>query len=95
MKLRWSLDAMRHRAEIWRYIAADNRAAADEMEQRFEQVAALLSETPKLGRLGRVGGTREFVVHENYRLIYEIENDIIFIITVIHAARLWPPVDSD
>jgi toxin ParE1/3/4 len=95
MKLRWSLDAMRHRAEIWRYIATDNRAAADEIEQRFEQVATLLLETPKIGKPGRVSRTREFIVHENYRLIYEIKGGIIFIITVIHAARLWPPLDND
>jgi len=45
---------------------------------------------PALGRPGRVPGTRELVVHENYLVPYRKKGDTVQIIRVQHVARLWP-----
>ncbi|WP_313517846.1 type II toxin-antitoxin system RelE/ParE family toxin [Brevundimonas sp.] len=45
---------------------------------------------PGLGRVGRVPGTRELVAHQNYVLVYDVVDDQVRILRVLHAARQWP-----
>ena len=45
---------------------------------------------PAMGRPGRVPGTRELVVHENYVVPYRVKDDVVQIIRIQHVARLWP-----
>lgn len=42
------------------------------------------------GRSGRVGRTRELVVHRRYIIIYDIRGDAIRVIRILHTARQWP-----
>jgi addiction module RelE/StbE family toxin len=49
-----------------------------------------LLEHPALGRIGRVKGTRELVLHPNYILIYDVAGDSVRVLRVVHAARQWP-----
>ncbi len=44
-----------------------------------------------MGRPGRVPGTREWVVHRNYMLIYDQTDTEVRILRLLHAARQWPP----
>jgi len=90
----WATEALQDRIEIWDYIVADNPGAAVRMDDLFSDSASRLAEHPKLGRPGKVVGTRELVVHEHYRLVYEISNDTVYILTLIHTARLWPPAKT-
>lgn len=90
MKLVWTPEALQDRVDIWDYIAADSPHAAARMDELFSDWARRLTEHPKLGRPGKVPGTRELVVHEHYRLVYEIDSDTVWILTLIHTARLWP-----
>ena len=89
MKLYWTLEAIADRDAIFDYIEADNPAAALALDELFSEKAERLTDHPKLGRLGRVDGTRELVVHENYILIYDIAGDLVRILRVLHAARRW------
>ena len=43
---------------------------------------------------GQVPGTRELNPHRSYRLVYEIAGDTVWILVLIHTARLWPPLHS-
>ena len=90
MKVFWSTEALQDREDIWNYIAQDNPIAAAEMDALFSAAASLLSEQPFLGKAGKIHETRELIAHENYRLVYEIHNEIIWILTLIHTSRHWP-----
>lgn len=61
------------------------------MDELFSESASRLTEHPKLGRAGKVPGTGELVAHEHYLLVYEINNETMWVLTMIHTARLWPP----
>ena len=47
---------------------------------------------PKIGKTGKILGTRELIPHENYRLVYEINEGKVWVLALIHTARQWPPV---
>lgn len=91
MKVIWTLEAEQDRDDIWNYIAADNPLAAVDMDELFSDAAARLATYPMLGRPGGIPGTREFISHENYLLIYEISQETVWILALVHVSRLWPP----
>lgn len=92
MKLAWTRTAAAERREIRAYIAQDNPTAALALDELFTEKAARLVEHPSLGRPGRVSGTREPIVQPNYLLIYDVDGDLVRILSVLHAAKLWPPM---
>lgn len=94
MRVLWTPEALQDRNDIWDYIATDNPRAAARMDELFSDAASRLSEHPKLGRPGKIPGTRELIAHESYRLVYEITDDTVWILTLIHTARLWPTARS-
>jgi len=65
--------------------------AALELDELFAHKASYLLDHPRLGRSGRMPGTRELVVHRSYILIYELAGQQVRILRVLHGARQWPP----
>ncbi len=94
MKLIWTEPALADRDHIVRYIATDNRNAAIKIDTLMDETAESLFHAPQKGRLGRVEGTRELIMHRNYILVYgyDIENTTIYIVAVLHSAQQWPPL---
>jgi toxin ParE1/3/4 len=90
MKLIWSPEALQDRIDIWDYISSENPSAAIRMDELFSQSVFKLTQHPKLGRPGKIKGTRELIIHENYRLVYEIQNDAVWLLALVHTSRLWP-----
>lgn len=88
MKLVWARLASADRNEIREYIAQGNPAAALALDELFSEHASRLVDHPGPGRPGRVAGTRELVVHQNYILIYDTVSDLVRVLRVLHAARL-------
>ncbi len=86
----WKPTAIADRKSITAYIARDNPMAAIEMGDMLIEKAAQLDQHPRLGRIGRVKGTRELVAHPNYILIYRIVGKVVEVLRVKHAARKWP-----
>jgi addiction module RelE/StbE family toxin len=89
--VRWSDEAERDLLEIHDFIAQQNPAAADRMQALFSRAVKSLQDHPLIYREGRVSGTREIVVHPNYVLIYRIADDAVWIVSVLHSARRYPP----
>jgi addiction module RelE/StbE family toxin len=87
----WTAEAEQDRADIWDTIAADNSGAAVRMDELFSNAAARLAAYPKMGGTGRISGTRELIPHESYRLVYEIDEDTVWVLALVHTARQWPP----
>ena len=91
MDLFWTHEAIADRVGIYDYIEADKPTAALALDEIFAEKALLLIHHPNLGRKGRVMGTRELVVHPNYLLVYDVADERVRILRVLHAAMQWPP----
>ena len=91
MKVIWTPEAQKDREDIWEFIAKENPFAATMMDELFSEAAARLSEHSMLGKAGQIAGTRELFPHESYRMAHEIGGDSVWKLTLVHAARQWPP----
>ncbi len=88
MKVRWTSPASRDLQRIGDYIAADSPSAAARIVTRITQWAAKLAETPYVGRIGRVHGTRELVITGTpFVLAYQLRAEDVEILAVFHGAR--------
>ena len=91
MRIVWSPTAMRHLAEIRRYIGRHNPKAAGSTAAAVRKAVTDLSDFPGLGRAGRVPETRELVVSGTpYIVPYTVRGDVVEIHAVLHGARKWP-----
>ncbi|WP_373746538.1 type II toxin-antitoxin system RelE/ParE family toxin [Neisseria dentiae] len=86
----WRDTALEDLLQITDYIWERNPVAGVEMEDLLTGSAQQLSGAPYIGRVGKISGTREFVAHPNYILVYKIEIGEVHIIRVLHARREYP-----
>ncbi len=91
MRVFWTSAAEQDRAAVMDYISQDNPLAACQMDELFAQAAGRLEDHPKLGKPGQISGTHELTPHESYRLVYEVQDDAVWILALVHTARRWPP----
>jgi toxin ParE1/3/4 len=88
---RWLRRALRDLDDVYAYVAADNPAAAGRLVEQIEEGVQRLSRHPRMGRVGRVPGTRELVIAGTpFLVVYLLEADRAVILTVLHGARRWP-----
>ena len=91
MRLVWSPQAVRDADDLTAYIARDNPVAAIEVRDRIEQLVEGLLDYPRMGRPGRVPGTRELVISRTpYLVAYRVAGDTITVLRVLHGAQRWP-----
>ena len=91
MHIRWTEPAADALDSLQDYIAKDNPRAAFEVAQRIGHAVSQLEEHPGIGRLGRVRGTYELVIHDlPYIVPYRIKKQEIHILSVYHTSRKWP-----
>jgi addiction module RelE/StbE family toxin len=90
LRLEWKELARDDLNQIIEHIADDNPDAAATLADDIEAKAARLPEHPELYRAGRKKGTREMVVHPNYIVIYRVQETVVEILRVKHAAQQWP-----
>jgi toxin ParE1/3/4 len=87
MALKWTKTALRTIDEIAEYIAQDNPARASSFVKELRQSTEKLASFPGMARAGRVHGTRELVIHENYLAIYRVRADDVEILRIHQVAR--------
>ena len=91
MKVRWTRPALDDLEAIGDYVAKDNPGAAARLVARILDHVEALSEHPEMGRIGRVPGTREFVVNDTpFFVPYRIRGNEVEVLAVFHGARRWP-----
>jgi toxin ParE1/3/4 len=97
MRVRWTDPAQTDFLEILGYIARDNPPAAERIGRRLLSAIDGLAAQPRLGRPGRIAGTRELVIPRlPYIAIYRIVETApaamsqVEVLRVLHGARRWP-----
>jgi len=88
----WSTAAIADLARLRAYIAEDDPAAAQRVALHIvHNVETLLPTNPRIGRPGRVPGTRELVIPKTPFIVpYRIMDSTIEVLRVYHGARRWP-----
>lgn len=82
---------MSDRAGIQSYIWPASAQAARSIDRRIVERAQQLRRFPRLGRPGRIEGTRELVVPPTpYVIAYRIDGQTVRILRVIHGMMRWP-----
>ena len=92
--IRWSRPALFDYSEIIGRIRDANPPAAARIRQLIKDRLSLLATMPRMGRTGRVAGTRELVLSGTpYLVIYELRepDNQIYVLRLLHGARRWPP----
>lgn len=89
-ELQWNALAVEDAENILNYISERNAKAALELVDGIESKVGALQIQPKMGRVGRVEGTRELVVHKNYIVVYKDDPSKVEVLRVLHAKQNWP-----
>ena len=87
MLIKWTKTALGSVNEIAGFIAKDNPTRANSFVLELQAAVTKLQGHPGMGRAGRVPGTRELVLHQNYIAIYRVRGDDVEILRLHHAAR--------
>lgn len=91
LTVEWSNEAQLDFVEIQLYISARNPEASQKLADTIENaVEQLLPRMPYAFKKGRVSGTREYVVHPNYIVIYRVGNSTVKVLRILHAKREYP-----
>lgn len=92
MRVEWHPTARVDLAELVRYIADDDPSAAYRVHEEIRNQINMLATHPRIGRPGRVIGTRELVITGTpYIAAYRIFGELLTVLRLLHGARLWPP----
>ena len=92
--VRWTHSARRDYRNIIEWLSDRNPAAALRVANAIDDRLAVLKTMPRIGRVGRLEGTRELVITRTpYLAIYQLEgaDDQILVVRLLHAAQRWPP----
>jgi len=91
MDIVWRPRALDDLEAARRYIAERNPAAAARVNAAILTSVGRLVDHAKLGRPGRVDGTRELVISRTpYIVAYAIIETQVMMLSVLHSARRWP-----
>jgi toxin ParE1/3/4 len=93
VRVEWLPEAARAFSEAVEWIAEDDPQAAIAVGDAIIEAIDRLTRFPRMGRLGRVPGTRELpVTGTPYVLVYRVEADAVVVLRVLHGAQQWPPL---
>ncbi|MGO4334794.1 type II toxin-antitoxin system RelE/ParE family toxin [Labrys sp. KB_33_2] len=91
MRIVWRESALADVERAIGYITLESPGNAEQQLSRIEQRVQVLVDHPRMGRVGRVTGTRELVVPRTHFVIaYSLGEDV-ELIRILHGAQQWPP----
>ena len=91
LTIRWTRQAITDVDNIYDFIAANNPRAARAVVDRIDRAITSLTLHPRIGRVGRLPGSRELVVPRTpFIVAYRLRDQAVELLGVIHAARRWP-----
>lgn len=76
--------------DIQGYIEQFSPQAALALRQNIEAGVERLPQMPFAFRPGRVAGTREYVVHPNYIVVYRVTAAVVIVDRVLHSRQEYP-----
>lgn len=89
--LLWLPEAMIERFRQLDYIAQNNPLAAADQDDEIERQVDTLQVHPKLGRPGRVDGTRELIISRTpFIVVYRLKGQRIEVMRFLHGSQRWP-----
>lgn len=86
----WTDPATDDMRQIWKFIAKDSIEYADKFINDFFDVVKSFKRFPNKGRpydIDKYGKDCRLKVISNYNVIYDIKDNAIYIITVVHTSR--------
>ncbi|GHU98597.1 hypothetical protein FACS1894211_02610 [Clostridia bacterium] len=86
MQIRYTHRAENDYNDIFEYIAKDNLEIAVKFTELIKKAVNNLSFFPNLGKKGTTQNDK-YIIHKNYKITYEIKNDIIYIKHIKHGAQ--------
>jgi toxin ParE1/3/4 len=92
--VRWAHSARRDYRNILEWLNDRNPTAAARIVNTIDNRLVSLAEMPRMGRRGRVEGTRELVISRTrYLVLYQFDEaaDQVLIVRLLHGAQRWPP----
>ena len=90
MRVRWTTDAADDLERICDYVARERPEAARRLALDVLRVIEGLRAFPNRGRPGRVQGTRELVLARPFLAVYEVGEQEVQILRILHGAQQWP-----
>lgn len=90
MKVDWSEVAEADIGDLYDYIARDVPYYAEQFIDKLIDAVAMLAEHPLMGRCVPEADGREDIrelIFHNYRIIYLLEPERLYILTVIHGSQ--------
>ncbi len=91
MQLRWTTAAADDLEGIAEYLFEKSPQNAAQLICKIYEAPSTLKSYPNMGRPGKKEGTRELVIAPlPYIVIYQIKEDVIYVVRILHGAQDWP-----
>ena len=91
LKIKYTKTAFEDLKRGYEYILSDNQFAARMVVVRIMQTLDLLAAEPRIGHVGRVEGTYEFIVlNTPYIIVYMVEGNDLIVVSFLHTSRRYP-----
>ena len=89
MVIEWSARARTDLRELQSYIAQDSPHYARQFVEKIFKAVETLAEHPQIGRKVREANREDIreLIFQNYRIIYRIKPEHVYIVTVLHGGR--------
>jgi toxin ParE1/3/4 len=89
MDIRWTATAASDLLHIFDALSEKAPMQASRFVGEIYESVARLERFPRLGRVGRIDGTREFLVAP-YAVVYRDEDAAVVILAVVHSGQEYP-----